>query len=148
MQNTIQRDLTINATAERIYNAIATPEQVVKWFPDTLTGEYRQGAQAIFSFGEKHSSSVYIETASPYNYFAYRWVPGGNNFIGEVLTVPHTLVEFRITELEPGRCKVSLTETGFADLPPDIAASSLAQNSNGWDFMLARLQQYFSEGGK
>lgn len=144
MQNTIQRDLTINATAERIYNAIATPEQVVKWFPDTLTGEYRQGAQA---FGKKHSSSVYIEAASPYNYFAYRWVPGGNNFIGEVLTVPHTLVEFRITELEPGRCKVSLTETGFADLPPDIATGSFTQNSNGWDVMLARLQQYFSEEG-
>ncbi|WP_215398284.1 SRPBCC domain-containing protein [Rheinheimera oceanensis] len=148
MQNTIQRELTINASAERIYNAIATPEQVVKWFPDTLTGDYRQGAQAVFGFGEKHRSSVYIEAANPYNYFAYRWVPGGNNFTGEVLTVPHTLVEFRIAELEPGRCKVSLTESGFADLPPQIAASSLAQNSDGWDFMLMRLQQYFSEESK
>ncbi|MGP9799627.1 SRPBCC domain-containing protein [Rheinheimera sp. NSM] len=148
MQNIIQRELTINATAERIYNAIATPELVVKWFPDTVTGDYRQGAQAVFSFGTEHQSSVYIEAANPCNYFAYRWVPGGNNFTGDVLTVPNTLVEFRIAELEPGRCKVSLTETGFAGLPPEIAASSFNENSGGWDFMLGRLQQYFSAEAK
>lgn len=148
MQNIIQRELMINATAERIYNAIATPELVVKWFPDTVSGDYRQGAQALFSFGEKHRSSVYIEAANPYHYFAYRWVPGGTNFTGDVRTVPNTLVEFHITELEPGRSKVSLTETGFAGLPADIAASSLQQNSNGWDFMLGRLQQYFSTEAK
>lgn len=144
MQNIIQRDLIINATAERIYNAIATPELVIKWFPDTVSGDYRQGAQALFSFGSEHQCSVYIEAANPYHYFAYRWVPGGNNFTGNVLSVPHTLVEFRITELAPGQCQVSLTETGFTDLPAEIAASSLKQNSNGWDFMLGRLQQYFN----
>jgi uncharacterized protein YndB with AHSA1/START domain len=148
MQNIIQRELMINATAERIYNAIALAEQVVKWFPDTVTGDYRQGAQALFSFGTEHQSSVYIEAANPHHYFAYRWVPGGNNFTGEVLTVPHTLVEFRITEIAPGRCNVSLTETGFADLPAEIAASSLQQNTSGWDFMLGRLQQYFNAEAK
>lgn len=148
MQNIIQRELMINATAERIYNAIATPELVVKWFPDTVSGDYRQGAQALFSFGKEHRSSVYIEAANPYHYFAYRWVPGGTNFTGDVRTVANTLVEFRITELEPGRSKVSLTETGFAGLPADIAANSLQQNNNGWDIMLTRLQQYFSTEGK
>jgi uncharacterized protein YndB with AHSA1/START domain len=148
MQNIIQRELMINATAERIYNAIASPELVVKWFPDKVEGDYQVGGQPVFSFGEKHRNSVFIQDATPNSYFAYRWVPGGNNFIGDVRTVPNTLVEFRITELEPGRCKVSLTETGFADLPAEIAASSLQQNNNGWDLMLGRLQQYFSAEAK
>ncbi|HEX5794028.1 MAG TPA: SRPBCC domain-containing protein [Rheinheimera sp.] len=148
MQNIIQRELTINATAERIYNAIAMPEQVVKWFPDKVEGDYQVGGQPVFSFGTEHQSSVYIEAANPHHYFAYRWVPGGNNFTGDVLSVPNTLVEFRITELAPGRCQVSLTETGFADLPAEIAASSLKQNTNGWDFMLGRLQQFFSAEAK
>ena len=43
---------------------------------------------------------------------------------------------------------MSNTETGFADLPPEIAASSLKQNTNGWDFMLGRLQQFFSAEAK
>ncbi|MDX1539111.1 SRPBCC domain-containing protein [Arsukibacterium sp.] len=148
MQNVIQRELLINATAERIYNAIAKPEQLVKWFPDSVTGDYRQGSHAQFKFGENHKSNVFVEAASPNHYFAYRWVPGGNNFTDDVLTVPHTLVEFRITELAPGRCKVSLTETGFANLPPEIAANSFSENSGGWDFMLGRLQQYFMAEAK
>lgn len=148
MQNIIQRDLTINATAERIYNAIAMPEQLVKWFPDKVEGDYKVGGQPVFSFGEKHRNSVFIQDATPHSYFAYRWVPGGNDFIGDVRTVPNTLVEFRITELQPGRCSVSLTETGFAGLPAEIAATSLQQNNNGWDIMLVRLEQYFSTEAK
>lgn len=148
MQNIIQRELTINATAERIYHAIAMAEQVVKWFPDKVEGEYQVGGQPVFSFGEKHRNSVFIQDATPNSYFAYRWVPGGNNFIGDVRTVPHTLVEFRIVEFVTGRCKVTLTETGFAELPPEIAASSFQQNNNGWDVMLARLEQYFNGDAK
>jgi len=144
MQNIIQRELSINASAERIYNAIATAEQVVKWFPEAVTGEYRAGGQAVLSFGELGQSSIYIEAAQPYRYFAYRWVPGSNHFVGDVRAVPNTLVEFRIEELSGGGCKVSLTETGFADLPTDIAEASFGQNSRGWDFMLQRLQQHFS----
>lgn len=144
MQNVIQRELTINASAERIYNAIADAQQVVKWFPEAVSGEYREGGQAIMSFGELGQSSIYIEAMTPYRYFAYRWVPGSNHFVGDVRTVPNTLVEFRIEELAGGGCKVSLTETGFADLPMDIAEVSYGQNCRGWDFMLQRLQQYFS----
>ena len=148
MQNVIQRELTINASAERIYNAIADAQQVVKWFPEAVSGEYREGGQAIMSFGDIGQSSIYIEAMTPYRYFAYRWVPGSNHFVGDVRTVPNTLVEFRIEELASGGCKVSLTETGFAGLPAEIAASSLQQNNNGWDIMLVRLEQYFSTEAK
>ena len=40
MQDTIQREVTINASKKRIYEAIANPEQVTKWFPETLEGSY------------------------------------------------------------------------------------------------------------
>jgi uncharacterized protein YndB with AHSA1/START domain len=144
MHNIIQRDLTINASAGRIYNAIATAEQLIKWFPDKVEGDYQLGGQPVFSFGDKHRNSVFIQDATPDSYFAYRWVPGANQFIGDVRTVPNTLVEIRITEIAPGRCTVSLTESGFADLPEEIADASFNQNNNGWDFMLGRLQQLFS----
>lgn len=148
MQNVIQRELTINASQQRIYNAIATPGQVVKWFPDKVEGKYQVGEQAVFTFDGHGESSVYIQTATPFSYFAYRWVPGGTHFVGDLLTVATTLVEFHIEEIAPGRCKVTLTETGFAGLPSDIATTSFKENSGGWDFMLARLTQYFSGEAK
>lgn len=143
MQNFIQREIVINATKERIYDAIANPEKVVAWFPETLEGRYEVGEQPIFGFGDQGKTQVHIVDARPYSYFAYRWVPGANHYLGDVRKVPNTLVEFHIDDESDDSCKVTLTESGFAELPTDIMEEAFRQNSGGWDFMLNRLTQYF-----
>lgn len=143
MQNVIEREIFIKASKERVYQAIARPEQVVLWFPETLEGDYSAGKQPIFGFGEHGRNQVYIVEASPHDYFAYRWVPGANDFLGDVLSVPNTLVEFQIQEGPEGVCKVTLTESGFAKLPTELMETAFNQNSGGWDFMLGRLIKYF-----
>ena len=143
MQNVIRREIKIRAKKEKVYEAISNPKLVVKWFPETLEGEYAVGKQPIFGFGEHGKSQVYIEAANPHDYFAYRWVPGANHYLGDVLAVANTLVEFRIEDQGEDFCQVTLTETGFAELPPEMMESSFKQNSNGWDFMLGRLGKYF-----
>ncbi len=145
MQNQIKREITIKASQQRIYSAIANPEEVVLWFPSTLEGTYAVGQQPIFGFGEHGRNQIYVEAARPYDYFAYRWVPGGNHFIGDVLSVTTTLVEFHILENDDGSCTLVLTETGFTNLAPAIAEKSFTQNSGGWEFMLGRLTHYFAE---
>lgn len=143
MQKVIEREITINASKERIYDVIANPEKVVLWFPETLEGNYNVGDQPIFGFGEQCRSQIYVASADPYHYFAYRWVPGANYYLGDVLSVPNTLVEFRIIEISEEQCKVILTESGFENLPAQVIEESFKQNSGGWDFMLNRLQNYF-----
>jgi len=143
MQNIIKREITIKASKERIYDAIARPEQVIQWFPETLEGRYEVGEQPIFGFGEHGRNQLYVVAARPHDYFAYRWVPGGNHFLGDVLSVPNTLVEFRIEEQADRSCKVILTESGFAALPKELMEIAFQQNSGGWDFMLGRLVHYF-----
>ncbi|NND73302.1 MAG: SRPBCC family protein [Rhodothermales bacterium] len=145
MQDTIQREITVNASREKIYEAISNPEKVVLWFPETIEGSYAVGEQPIFGFGDHGKNQVLIVDARPVEYFSFRWVPGGNHFIGDVREVATTLVEFRITEEQGGACKVSLTESGFANLPENIAEASFDQNSGGWNFMLGRLESYFAE---
>lgn len=147
MQDTIHREIKINARKERVYDAIANPEKVVLWFPNTVEGSYKVGERPILGFGEHGKNQIYIVDARPYEYFAYRWVPGSNHFEGDVLTVPNTLVEFRIEEVEEGTCKVTLTESGFAKLPVELAEDSFKQNSGGWEFMLGRLETYFAKQG-
>lgn len=143
MQDTIQREIIINALKEKVYNAISNPKEVTKWFPETLEGHYKVGEQPIFGFGEHGKNQIYITAAQPNEYFAFRWVPGANHFLGDVLKVPNTLVEFHIAEQADGTCKVTLTESGFAMLPPELMDSAFKQNSGGWEFMLSRLEKYF-----
>ena len=143
MENTITREITIKATKERVYDAVANPEKVVLWFPEKIIGQYKVGEQPIFSFGEHGKNQIYIVDAKPYEYFAYRWVPGGNNFLGDVLSISTTLVEFRIEEAGSDSCKITVTESGFTELPVEIMEQSFNQNSGGWNFMLDRLTCYF-----
>lgn len=144
MQNEIRREIEIKGSKEKIYDAIANAEKVTKWFPETLEGEYEVGQQPIFGFGEHGRNQVLVVAANPHDYFAFRWVPGAAHFLGDIKKVKSTLVEFRIVEVNKSSCMVILTESGFADLSADVREKSFQQNSGGWDFMLGRLQKYFS----
>ncbi|WP_205619943.1 SRPBCC domain-containing protein [Dasania marina] len=132
MQDVIKREITIKATKERIYNAITIAEQLVRWFPETLEGDYKVGEQPIFGFGEYAKNQVCIVDAKPHDYFAYRWVPGANNYLGDVLTVPNTLVEFIIEEKPEGQCKVTLIESGFAARQPRLTQKTPAVGTLCW----------------
>jgi uncharacterized protein YndB with AHSA1/START domain len=144
MQDVIRREITIHAPQAKVYSAITDPAQIVKWFPDTIDGSLAEGEQPIFGFGEHGKTQVFIVSATPHDYFAFRWVPGGNHTLGDVRDIPTTLVEFRIAEVD-GVSSVTLTESGFASIAPEIAEQSFRDNSGGWDFMMDRLGKLFLE---
>jgi uncharacterized protein YndB with AHSA1/START domain len=143
MQDIITREIVIKASKERVYTAITDPKQIVNWFPDAIEGSLAVGERPILSFGEHGKNQIYVEAAQPHDYFAYRWMPGGADSLGDTLTKPNTLVEFRLTENE-GRTTVTMTESGFAALPSEMAERSFNQNSGGWDYMLGRLEKQFT----
>lgn len=144
MQDTIVREITVTADKERVYKAITDPEQITTWFPDIIEGSLGVGDRPIFIFSEQnHKTQIYVEAANPYDYFAYRWVPGGAGIIGDVLEVPNTLVEFLIEDTDSGT-KVTLKESGFASLPPEVAEQSLKDNLGGWEYMMGRLEKAMS----
>jgi uncharacterized protein YndB with AHSA1/START domain len=143
MQDEIRRSITIKAPKESVYAAIAEPEQIVAWFPDAIEGGLHEGDRPVLNFGEHGKSQIYIVAAQPHEYFAYRWIPGSGGFVGDVLTKPNTLVEFRIEETN-GVSTVTVTETGFSKLPEDKAEKQFNENSGGWGFMLGRLEKHFA----
>lgn len=145
MQDVITREITVKAAQERVYQAITDPKQITSWFPDAVEGgTLAAGQRPIFAFGEEHKTQIYVEAARPSEYFAYRWVPGGVGMLGDVLAVPNTLVEFQIDATGDGT-KVTVTESGFAALPPEVAETSFKQNSGGWEHMMGRLEQLLSQ---
>jgi uncharacterized protein YndB with AHSA1/START domain len=144
MQDKIERKVTIKAPKERVYSAIADPKQITQWFPDQIDGELKEGEQPIFHFSGHGKNRVYVVAMRPHDYFAYRWVPGASDFVGDVLNTDTTLVEFNITETD-GVSTVSMTESGFSKLPKEQAEAAIKQNSGGWEFMLGRLEKFFTE---
>ena len=117
MQDSITREITVNAKMDKVFAAITDPQQITQWFPDVVEGKLEVGQQPIFTFtSENHKARVYVEAIKPYSYFSYRWVPGAKGSIEDVLKVPNTLVEFSLEQLEIGT-KVTVKESGFSSLP-------------------------------
>lgn len=145
VQDSIVRQIEVDAPIERVYAAIAEPEQIVRWFPDGIEGSLNPGDRPVMDFGNYGKFSIYVVEAKPHSYFAYRWTPGAayvpEGFIGDVLSIPNTLVEFHL-ETSGGKTKVRLVESGFASLPADEIEKALKDNNEGWDEMMDRLQKY------
>lgn len=142
MQDVISREITVKASKERVYKAITDPKEIVRWFPDAVEGgTLEAGQRPIFVFtSENHRAQTYIEAANPFDYFAYRWDPGTSDGPSDVLSGPNTLIEFFIEESENGT-KVTLKESGFASLPPEVAEKCFNDNSGGWEYMMDRLEK-------
>ncbi|MFN8015445.1 MAG: SRPBCC domain-containing protein [Acidimicrobiia bacterium] len=141
MKDIITRELSIKAEQENVYNVMAQPELITQWFPDRVEGNFQVGERAkLFFDGYNGFSQIYIETAQPYSHFGFRWAPGGIEFPGDVLDGPNTLVEFFLATIGD-KTKVVVTESGFDSLPDDIKEQSWKMNSEGWDFMLSRLEK-------
>jgi uncharacterized protein YndB with AHSA1/START domain len=143
MRDTIEREIIIRAPIERVYRAIADPEQIVRWFPDAIEGDLSPGERPVLDFGQYGKASVYIVAAERNHYFAFRWIPGGDSLApsGDVLQHPNTLVEFRLESTAEGT-KLRLIESGFASLPAEFYEKAFKENSEGWDYMLDRLVKY------
>ena len=140
----IEKEIIINASPEIVYDSIAIPENIIKWFPTAIEGNLNVGDQPILDFGEHGKNQIYVESAKPHSYFAYRWIPGSQHFIGDVLSEANTLVEFLIEPSENGS-KVTLRETGFELLPSSVREQKLADNNGGWDYMLNRLKELLAD---
>ncbi len=145
MRDTIEREIVIRATKERVFKAISDPAQIVRWFFDRIEGDIAPGTTPVIEFEGHGKYQIYVEAVDPFDYFAYRWVPGNEygtlGFLGDVLAHPNTLVEFRLADAPDGTI-LTLKESGFSTLPAAVAEKQLADNSGGWDYMLARLLEY------
>jgi uncharacterized protein YndB with AHSA1/START domain len=145
IQDSIEKEIFIRASKERVYAAITTPEQFVKWFSTGVEGTFEAGERPIIDFGDYGKFKIYVVAANPYDYFAYRSVDASihspQGFYGDVLAEPNTLVEFTLEAVEGGT-KVHLKESGIASLPAEVIEQTLKGNSAGWEFMLGRLLGY------
>jgi len=142
MQDVIEREIIIKAPQERVYGAITEPEQLIKWFPDAVEGEITVGEQPILTFEGHGKARVYIAAAKPFEYFAFRWIPGSSELVDDVTCVATTLVEFTLEATDDGT-KVLMKESGFAALPAGEAQEKFEMNSGGWGYMMDRLEKLF-----
>lgn len=128
----------MDAPPEQAFEAVADPEQLSKYFVMAgAKGRMERGASVTWEFADFPGPfDVQVVEAESPRLISFDWphVSGkGNN-----------RVTFSFEEIESGRCKVSVTETGWS---ADVEGLQQAYgNCMGWSQMLAAMKAWVDHG--
>src|SRR6185436_2972739 len=86
---------------------------------------------------------ITIETMEPERLFSFRWHPYVIEPGVDYSTEPTTLVEFTLEATADG-VQLTVTESGFDQIPLERRAKAFAANEGGWSMMVKVIEKYVS----
>lgn len=140
-ENTVESKIWIQAPVERVWEAITTSEQIRQWWG----GDYweitalQPGAEVLFGH-ENDRITARVAAVEPPREFALDWPP---------LPALHSTAfstTYRL-EAENGGTRVTVRESGFAGLPPEIRQERYDSTAKGYQTVLQGLKDFVEQGG-
>lgn len=137
----IEREISIDASVDRVWDVITKAEHVGRWFGDvTAEIDLRPGGRFTCTWAEHGTVYGIVERVEPPRVFAYRWArPVG----AQVEKGNSTLVEFTLASEGRGT-RLRVVESGFRDLDlsDEEREKYAAGNVQGWKQELDELVGY------
>jgi uncharacterized protein YndB with AHSA1/START domain len=144
MSDTIEREITIAAPIERVWELITQPEHVGTWFGDAGAEiDLRPGGELTLRWEEYGTIHGRVERVEPMTRFSYRWAPYKEPGGTEPVDGNSTLIEFMLSETGEGT-RLRLVESGFTslDAPPERQEALRQGNVEGWGIELGHLEEH------
>ena len=137
--NTITRVLDLTHPQEKVWDALTTLEGLTSWFGSHAEGEVAPGQDVRMRWEQYDNGeqTLAIKVVDPMSLFAYCWgipaAPAGDP--------RRTYVEFALEPTASGT-RLTVTESGFAQLPDEWLKASYEGNTDGWRSELGELVAY------
>ncbi|HLY33227.1 MAG TPA: SRPBCC domain-containing protein [Jatrophihabitantaceae bacterium] len=133
----IERTVEIAHPPAAVWAALTTPDGLSAWFGQQASIDLRPGGWAQMSFGDDFTVEMRVERVEEPSVFGYTWPING---------LPkddprRTYVEFTLQPVAAGT-RLTIVETGFAQLPPDEHDKAFSGNASGWASELGELVDY------
>ena len=139
MVDSIEREMTLNASIERVWQALTNADELAAWFPNNgASFEPIEGFIGWFEWDIEECTGRYavkVESVKAPGYIAWRWAREADVPIENAYS---TLVEWTLTKLDDGKTKVHMLESGF-DRDKDRL-----DNVEGWKQELGEFMEYMS----
>ena len=142
----IEKQVTINAPRSRVWRAISDARECGAWFRVDLSGvTFRPGEHAIgkmtYPGHEGSPFEILVERVEPERLFSFRWHPYGLDPSVDYSREPMTLIEFVLEDVDGGT-KLTVTESGFDQVPLARRAEAFRMNSEGWAIQVQNVADY------
>ncbi len=143
----IEKKIVLRAPRSRVWRAIADAKEFGTWFGVVLENPFVAGARVrgkITVPGYEHvTMEITIERIEPERLFTYRWHPYAIEPDVDYSSEQTTLVEFRLDEV-PGGTALTVTESGFDQIPAARRAEAFRMNDQGWAGQLKNIERHVS----
>jgi uncharacterized protein YndB with AHSA1/START domain len=133
----IERTVELAHPPAKVWAALTTAEGLGAWFGKEAKIDLRPGGSAWMSWDGGHTADMRVERVEEPTVFGYTW---------HVYGLPdddprRTYVEFTLEPVSSGT-RLTVTETGFAQLPEDAYRKAFDGNTEGWASELGELVSY------
>jgi uncharacterized protein YndB with AHSA1/START domain len=139
----IVKSIILRAPRSRVWRALTDPAQFGEWFGTRLSGQFvpgqpMRGPVTIPEYAHL-SFQVIVDRMEPERLFSWRWQPGGDPDADPA--EPLTLVVFELEEVPEGT-RLTVTESGFDQIPLPRRGKAYRENDEGWTGQLENITQY------
>jgi uncharacterized protein YndB with AHSA1/START domain len=133
----IERTVELAHPPAKVWAALTTAEGLAAWFGDQAAIDLRPGGAARMSWNHGFTVQMRVERVEEPTVFGYTWQISG---------LPEedprrTYVEFTLEPAGAGT-RLTVVESGFAQLPDDLHGKAYEGNAGGWASELGELASY------
>jgi uncharacterized protein YndB with AHSA1/START domain len=155
----IEKKIILKAPLARVWRALSDSKEFGSWFGMRFDGPFAPGARMtgaivpttvnaeVASAQKKYEGTPFeitIEELQPERLFSFRWHPGAVDPNIDYSREPSTLVVFTLEEAADG-AMLTLTESGFDQIPLARRAKAFASNEQGWTIQMTLIEAYLAQ---
>ena len=158
----IEKSVVLRAPRERVWRAISDSKQFGSWFGVEFDEPFVAGKSIV---GKMVTTSVDAEVAKrqaaykghrfefvvdrvePMRLFSFRWHPFAMDSSVDYSNETPTLVAFVLEEVQDGT-RLTVTESGFDQIPIERRAKAFAANEGGWAAQMKLVEKYLAMHAK
>lgn len=155
----IEKKILLQAPRKRVWRALADSNEFGRWFGMKFDGPFAPGASlrgvivpttvnAEVAKAQKQYEGlpfdVTIEQMEPERLFSFRWHPFAIDRGVDYSSEPTTLVTFTLEEVANG-VLLTVTESGFDQIPLARRAQAFSANEGGWSVMVKVIGEYLAQ---
>ena len=154
----IEKSVLLRAPRERVWRAISDSKQFGKWFGVQFDGPFVAGASIVGKMVtttvdaevakrqeayKGHRFEFVVDRIEPMLFFSFRWHPFAMDSSVDYSKEPSTLVAFVLEEVQDGT-KLTVTESGFDQIPIERRAKAFVANEGGWAAQMKLIEKYLA----
>lgn len=135
----IVRKVELPHPPAKVWAALTTAEGLGTWFGNSATIDLRPGGAAQLNWKDGDTAELRIERVEEAAVFGFTW-----HIYGLPADDPRrTYVEFTLEPVGSGT-RLTVVESGFAQLPGDDHQKAFGGNTEGWARELGELAEYLN----